>query len=197
MPATPITVQIRHPDFVVGAGLRAVLCASAEFEIVADTPGAPPAAVLMTDYPMGVTLARQRQHRDDGPAILVVSQLDREWEVRSALESGVHGYLLQSAGPDDIVHAVRKLSLHERFVSSTLLGVVARSLTRDRLTRREIDVLQLVAEGLCNKRIARQLGIGVGTVKTHVQSMMGKLDVHGRTHAVAVATRRGLVVPPQ
>jgi hypothetical protein len=49
MPATSITVQIRHPDFVVGAGLRAVLCASAEFEIVADTPGAPPAAVLLTD----------------------------------------------------------------------------------------------------------------------------------------------------
>jgi DNA-binding NarL/FixJ family response regulator len=198
MHTTPISVRIAHPESVVALGLRALLSDQAQFRVLPDAAEAPaaPADVLVTDYTRGVSMARERRH-GNGPAILVLSQLDREWEVRSALESGVDGYLLQSGPADDIVRAVRTLGMRERFVSSALLGLVARSLARDKLTRRETDVLQLLAEGYCNKRIARQLGIGVGTVKTHVQSMMGKLDVHGRTHAVAVAARRGLVMMGQ
>ena len=63
------------------------------------------------------------------------------------------------------------------------------------LTGRETDVLQLLAQGCCNKSIARKLGIGVGTVKTHVKGVMSKLDATARTHAVVVATQRGLIRP--
>jgi two-component system NarL family response regulator len=70
---------------------------------------------------------------------------------------------------------------------------MADSFTRIGLTSRETDVLQLLAQGCCNKSIARELGIGVGTVKTHVKGLFDKLGATARTHAVVLATRRGLV----
>jgi DNA-binding NarL/FixJ family response regulator len=185
-----------HPDFVVATGLRAVLSAQDEFRVEgADSASACAAAIIVTDHAGGIDLAARRVRKECIPAILVVSQRDREWDVRTALDSGVQGYLLQSAGQDEIVRALRQIGRGECFVSDALLKVTAQSLQRDALTRREADVLQLLAEGCCNKLIARRLGIGVGTVKSHVANLMGKLDVHARTHAVVVAAQRGLITP--
>ncbi|RZA34551.1 MAG: response regulator transcription factor [Lysobacteraceae bacterium] len=83
----------------------------------------------------------------------------------------------------------------QRYLSESMTRSVADSLTRESLTGRETDVLQLLAQGCCNKSIARKLGIGVGTVKTHVKGVMSKLDATARTHAVVVATQRGLIRP--
>jgi two-component system NarL family response regulator len=80
-----------------------------------------------------------------------------------------------------------------RYLSAELSRCVADSFTRIGLTSRETDVLQLLAQGQCNKSIARELGIGVGTVKTHVKGLFDKLGATARTHAVVLATRRGLV----
>src|SRR5205085_4074433 len=82
-----------------------------------------------------------------------------------------------------------------RYLSEAVSRSVAASLGRASLTERETDVLQLLAEGCCNKLIARRLGIGVGTVKTHVKGVMSKLDATARTHAVVVAAARGLIHP--
>jgi len=198
MRPAPASIRILHPDFVVSTGLHAVLSAEDDFRVdrddLARTP-APGADIVVTDHAGGVAMARRRDLQAHAPAILVVSQLDREWDVRTALESGVQGYLLQSAGPEEIVRAVRKLSRQECFMSDDLAKVVAQSFMRDALTSRESDVLQLLAEGYCNKLIARRLGIGIGTVKSHLKNVMTKLDVHARTHAVVVATQRGLVSP--
>ena len=201
MRPSPASVHIQHADLVVATGLYALLSARKDWTLTCDAAGWPQstgadADVLVTDYPTGVALARGRDRRN-GPAILVVSQLDREWDVRTALESGVHGYLLQSAGEDDIIAAVEHLVQRKSFMSEALSKVVAQSFMRDALTSRESDVLQLLAEGCCNKLIARRLGIGIGTVKSHVQNVLNKLDANARTHAVVVATQRGLVTPRQ
>lgn len=190
-------VHIMHTDPIMTVGLRAVLADQPGLRVTThlDQPEAQRVArVLVGDYDTGVALARQPGGIAP-PWVLVVTQFDKEWEVRLAMDAGVAGYLLQSCGPDELVHAVGQLMRGQRYLSESMSRSVADSLTRESLTGRETDVLQLLAQGCCNKSIARKLGIGVGTVKTHVKGVMSKLDATARTHAVVVATQRGLIRP--
>jgi DNA-binding NarL/FixJ family response regulator len=201
MQIIPSAVHIVHPDAAMAAGLQAILSEQPDFRVTthARQPEAQAGArVLVTDYVTGITLARQQDRGYAGTAcVLIVSQLDKECEVRSAMDSGVHGYLLQSTSTEELVNAVRYLSQGQRYLCRSVMRTVADSLTRETLTCREKEVLQLLAEGCCNKLIARRLGIGVGTVKTHVKGVMSKLDATARTHAVVVAAQRGLIAPGQ
>jgi DNA-binding NarL/FixJ family response regulator len=192
-------VHIMHADPVMTAGLHAILAERPELRVTTHLcqPEAQRVArVLVADYDSGIALARQPvpdafRH----PGVLIVTQLDKEWEVRIAMDAGVHGYVLQSCSPDELQKAVTALSQGQRYLSESVTRSVADSLSRETLTGRETDVLQLLAQGCCNKSIARKLGIGVGTVKTHVKGVMSKLDATARTHAVVVATQRGLIRP--
>lgn len=194
----PVSVQILHADVVVATGLHTMLSACAGLQVCSLSHARsawPDADVVVADHATGIALARRATRLEAAPAILVVSQLERAWDVRSAIDSGVLGYVLQSAGSDEIVQAVRRLGARGRFVNAALEQRMAESRADDALTSREIDVLRLLAEGHCNKLIARNLGIGVGTVKSHLHNVMVKLGASARTHAVAVATQRGLITP--
>jgi len=199
MPTIPSAVHIIHTDPVMTAGLHAILADRQEWR-VSTHPSQPEARqaarVLVADYDTGLALARQPEHAGlRRPSVLIVTQLDKEWEVRLAMDAGVHGYVLQSCSQDELLEAVASLAQGQRYLSESVTRSVADSLSRETLTGRETDVLQLLAEGCCNKSIARRLGIGVGTVKTHVKGVMSKLDATARTHAVVVATQRGLIRP--
>ncbi|MFC0253118.1 response regulator transcription factor [Massilia consociata] len=194
----PSAVHIMHADPIVTIGLHAVLAEHPGLRVTTHLrhPEAQRAArVLVTDYDTGVALARQPAGLGQLPGVLVVTSFDKEWEVRLAMDAGVAGYLPQSCAPDELSHAVGLLARGQRYLSESMTRSVADSLTREALTGRETDVLQLLAQGCCNKSIARKLGIGVGTVKTHVKGVMNKLDATARTHAVVVATQRGLIRP--
>ena len=198
MPISQPNVHIMHRDAVMSAGLHALLATPGEFALTAHArqpQGHSHAQVVVADYETGVALARQLPQDRFGPAarVLIVTQRDKEWEVRTAMDAGVHGYLLQGCTADELLRAVRQLSQGMRYLSEAVTRCVADSLSRETLTGRETDVLQLLARGCCNKSIARELGIGVGTVKTHVKGLMSKLDATARTHAVVVATQRGLI----
>ena len=187
-----VSVRIAHADPIVRAGLAALLGAHADMDISGDGT----ADVIIVDHRGGLEHMRNNahaHHSESQPKVLIVTQLEREWEVRTAMMAGVHGYLLQNADPEQLLTAVRSLSRGLRYLSSELSRCVADSFTRIGLTSRETDVLQLLAQGQCNKSIARELGIGVGTVKTHVKGLFDKLGATARTHAVVLATRRGLV----
>lgn len=191
-------VHIMHADPIMTVGIHAVLANQPGLRVTTHLrqPEAQRVArVLVTDYDNGVALARQASAAGQSPWVLVVTQFDKEWEVRLAMDAGVAGYLPQSCGPDELTHAVDLLVRGQRYLSESMTRSVADSLTREALTGRETDVLQLLAQGCCNKSIARKLGIGVGTVKTHVKGVMSKLDATARTHAVVVATQRGLIRP--
>jgi DNA-binding NarL/FixJ family response regulator len=198
MQASQARVHIMHADAVMTAGLRTILVEAAEFQLSTGA-GQHGAQVIVADYEAGIAAARLGPQDRFGPAprVLIVTQLDKEWEVRMAMDSGVHGYLLQNCQPEELVKAVRSLMQGMRYLSESVTRCVADSLSRETLTGRETDVLQLLAKGCCNKSIARELGIGVGTVKTHVKGLMSKLDATARTHAVVVATQRGLIGPGQ
>lgn len=187
-----VSVRIAHADPIVSAGLAALLGAHSDMEITAGEQ----ADVIIFDHRGALEYMRRcanAQHGEAQPRVLIVTQMEREWEVRTAMMAGVHGYLLQNADSDQLLTAVRQLSRGMRYLSAELSRCVADSFTRIGLTSRETDVLQLLAQGQCNKSIARELGIGVGTVKTHVKGLFDKLGATARTHAVVLATRRGLV----
>ncbi|MEW6763088.1 MAG: response regulator transcription factor [Pseudomonadota bacterium] len=191
-------VHIMHADPIMTVGIHAVLADQPGLRVtnhLRQPEAQRVARVLVTDYDNGVALARQAGAASQAPGVLVVTQFDKEWEVRLAMDAGVAGYLPQSCGPDELAHAVDLLVRGQRYLSESMTRSVADSLTREALTGRETDVLQLLAQGCCNKSIARKLGIGVGTVKTHVKGVMSKLDATARTHAVVVATQRGLIRP--
>lgn len=198
MQANQPSVHIMHADAVMRAGIHALLAERGEFHLTLQDRqphGQAQARVIVADYDSGIMLARQLSPDRVGttPHVLIVTQLDKEWQVRTAMDSGVHGYLLQDCPADELVRAVRQLGLGMRYLAEAVTRCVADSLSRESLTGRETDVLLLLARGCCNKSIARELGIGVGTVKTHVKGLMSKLDATARTHAVVVAAQRGLI----
>ncbi len=151
---------------------------------------------MAADYRSGVALAAfiARQGNPQAcPKVVVISGIDREWEVRSALESGVRGYLAAGCMVDELAAAVLAAHRGAFHLSAPIASRLADSISCEALTSREQQVLRLVVEGLCNKAIGRQLGIALGTVKSHLKSAFGKLHVESRTQAIVAVERRGLL----
>ena len=200
---SPTRVLVLHAEAIFGFGLAAALAAQAGFEVQL---GAMPEAsqthggfdVVVCDYDTGLGLAQaarqQSPHRSAARLLLMTAQ-DREQAVRRALEFGVHGYMLQGCPVDEFVTGVRTLARGQRFLSQAVAQRMADSMTREALTCRESEALGLPACGECNKSIARELQIALGTVKAHVKAIMSKLEASSRTQAVSVAVQRGLVAP--
>lgn len=197
-PASRIQVLVAHPDPLLALGLAAVLGQASGIDVLsphADGCGAV-ADVVLTDYPGGLALAPVCAGVRPGqpPArILVLAAQEREQEVRTALERGVYGYLMAGSRAEEVVEGVRALALGQRYLSQAAAQCMADSMTRAHLTGRELDVLGLLVQGCCNKSIARQLEIAVGTVKAHVKGIMSKLHASSRTQVVGIAAARGLV----
>ncbi len=198
---TPISIRFMHSDPVVSAGISALLARWCTLDLIIDDANPtspvsePDRAIIIADYRTGIDLQRAILHdpKYDGVRILIITQHDKEWEVRHAVECGVHGYLLQSGVPQELSAAIATLDCGRHYLSRQLIRPMTDSLAQTGLTGREADVLQLLGKGYCNKLIARELGIGLGTVKSHLKGLMAKLNVSARTQAVVVATQRGLL----
>lgn len=196
--AATIEVHLAHSCPIVRAGLAAVLAAQADFRISAAPDGAPgdgTPCVVIADYASGVGAARAAWPQGAGHARrwLVLASHDREWEVRQALDCGVHGFMLLGCEVSELVRAVRMLGGGGRYLSESASRSVAESLSRAPLTPREADVLRVLARGSSDKLIARELGITVGTVKTHMKQLLLKLGASTRTQTVVLAMKRGLL----
>jgi DNA-binding NarL/FixJ family response regulator len=200
-------VLIVHEDPIVAAGLSAVLNADPSVSIACAANAAAwlragkevrsDFEVILADYQGALDLLAAAKESTGGstPRVLVVSQLAREWEVRLAMNAGVFGYVLQSCPVEEIMLGVRMVAANRRYLCEAVAERIAESLTRVTLTVRETEVLELLQRGMCNKTIARDLGIAPGTVKAHVKGILDKLESTTRTQAVSVATQRGLIRP--
>jgi DNA-binding NarL/FixJ family response regulator len=200
-PSRRANVLVMHPDPILSAGLVAALRQHASFDVFVhggDSLGGldPTVNVVIADYANAMRLAETRPvglgFRGDA-RILALTHNDRETDIRRAIEAGVHGYLLLGCPLDELLDGVNAVASGLRYMSLSVAQRMADSLTRASLTMRETEVLRLVATGQSNKAIARLLMIELGTVKSHMSAIMGKLGANSRTHAVRIATARGLV----
>lgn len=198
-----IRFHVLLPEPLVAMGIAAALSDHSAIEVACgpfdeDVTELPCGSVVLADYQRGLQLAlafsrRTKNSSGQAPCVLVMTRNDREHSVRLALELGVRGYLPVDCSLQELTDAVIALSRGSRYLSSAAAARMAESLGRETLTLRETEVLRLVASGRCNKSIARQLDIAIGTVKAHVKSILAKLEASSRTQAVAVASQRGLI----
>jgi DNA-binding NarL/FixJ family response regulator len=204
-----IRLVIADDHLVVRTGLRAMLGADPDFDVVGEaTTGAQaieladrlrPDVVLM-DLRMpevdGATATARIRERQPGVHVLVLTTYDTDADILKAIEAGATGYLLKDTTRDELVHAVRAAasgaSVLAPAVAARLMGRL-RAPGQDALSAREVEILAHVARGRTNKEIGAALFISEATVKTHLLHIFAKLEVQDRTQAVTVALDRGLL----
>ncbi|HEX5886207.1 MAG TPA: response regulator transcription factor [Pyrinomonadaceae bacterium] len=125
--------------------------------------------------------------------IIMLSSSDSDGEIQRALRSGAAGYVLKSMPQDDLLAVIRSVHAGKREVPAEVAILLAEHLDEEDLTTRELEVLQLIRDGFKNKQIAERLSISENTVDFHVKNIIDKLNANDRTHAVTIATRRGLL----
>lgn len=125
--------------------------------------------------------------------IIVLTTYAGDAQAAAALKAGAAGYLLKSLVRKELLETIRAVHGGKRRVPPEIATEIAEHVADDALTVREIEVLRRVAAGKSNKLIAAELDISEGTVKTHMKSILPKLDASDRTHAVMIALKRGIL----
>ncbi len=125
--------------------------------------------------------------------VLVISSFEGDVDIRRALSAGAMGYLLKGMPREVLIAAIRKVHLGDRVIPPEVATTVATYMADEALTRREVEVLTVVATGARNKEIATTLNISEDTVKMHVKSIITKLGAADRTGAVTMAIKRGII----
>lgn len=198
-----VHVRIVHDQPIVASGLAILLRQRGDLKVSVqsaatdlDSEGVGPCDIIVADREYAMRMLGGRSTRRGAlspvPRVLVLTSSDRSWDVRMAMESGAHGYVLQTSEPDQLVEAVRAVAAGSRFVARELTPKLADSLSQDSLTARELQVLAAMSTGASNKYISRNLGISSSTVKSHVRSILHKIGAGARTEAVVIAAKRGL-----
>lgn len=125
--------------------------------------------------------------------IIVLTTYAGDVQASAALRAGAAGYLLKSFVSKELLETIRAVHAGKRRIPGEIATEIAVHVADDALSEREIDVLRRVAAGMSNKVIAAELNISEGTVKTHMKSILPKLDATDRTHAVMIALKRGIL----
>jgi two-component system NarL family response regulator len=141
----------------------------------------------------GIEAINRIRARQPSAKVVILSGHDGEDDVDRSMRAGAHAYMLKSASLDILMSGLHTVMSGRKFMMPELAVKLATRIQGNQLTPRERDILTYLATGMSNKLIARAAGIGVGTVKFHVKSIMAKLDVCTRTEAAMVAAKRGLV----
>jgi NarL family two-component system response regulator LiaR len=207
--ADAIRVLVVDDHAVVRQGLRTFLSLQNGIEVVgeaADGREAIAAArrlrpdVVLMDLVMprvdGLQAMRELRDHVPGARVIVLTSFLEDDRLLPAIRAGAAGYLLKNVEPSELARAVRTADAGEALIDPAVAARLVDALASDHrpeqpLTAREQDVLDLLARGYANKRIARELGIAEKTVKTHVSHVLAKLGVSDRTQAALYATRAG------
>jgi DNA-binding NarL/FixJ family response regulator len=196
-----------HP--VVRSGLAGLLGGEPGIEVVGEAGDGAQGVALAASLRPDLVLMDLRMPTMDGAEataaitaagtarVLVLTTYDTDTDILRAVEAGATGYLLKDAPREQLVEAVRAAARGETVLAPPLAAKLMRQVRGgEQLTPRELEVLTLVAQGLSNPDIARELFIGEATVKSHLLHVFDKLGVDDRTRAVTVAMERGILTAP-
>ena len=214
-----ITVLLADDQAMVRAGFRMLLEAEPDIQVVGEAENGAFAVSAVRSLKPDVVLMDIQMPVMDGleatrhivaeqskvpTRVLILTTFERDEYIFESLRSGASGFILKNAPPEDLVNAIRVVadgnallapSVTRRIITEFAKKPVPKTYEEEikRLTEREIEVLRLVGRGKTNEEIASELVIGESTVKTHVSSVLTKLDLRDRVQAVVFAYESGLV----
>jgi two-component system, NarL family, response regulator LiaR len=207
-----IRILIADDHAIVREGLRALFASEPDFELVAEATDGVEAVNLVQATRPDVILLDIVMPRKDGLSaiddiigenpqarILVLTTFAEDEKVFPAIRAGALGYLLKDSSPQELIQAIRNVYVGEAFLHPIIARKIIHELKQpmslppasDPLTEREIVVLRLVAKGLSNVQIAKNLVVSERTVRTHVSHILGKLHLANRTQMAIFAFREG------
>jgi DNA-binding NarL/FixJ family response regulator len=195
-----ILVVDDHP--VVRLGLRAMIDAEPDMEVVAEAGDGPGAVAAFGAHRPDITLMDLRLPGVGGPEtiariragspdanIIVITTYDADADVYRAVQAGARGYLLKGTFAEGMLEAIRHVHAGGKLIARKL----EERASAPELTSREVGVLELVAKGMSNKEIAAALFLSEDTIKTHLRHVYAKLGVGDRTEAALLAVQRGII----
>lgn len=204
----PIRIFVADDHLVVREGLIALLETQADFQVIGEAGNGIDtikrleklqADILFLDLGMpemdGVAVIHQLQDKGIPAKVIVFTVYDTDDRIMGAIKAGAQGYLLKGAAREEIYQAVRIVhaggSLLQPLIASKLFSHLSNEI--EKLSLREIEVLQHVAKGLTNQEIGEKLFITERTVKFHVSAILQKLQASNRTEAVQIAVQKGII----
>jgi two-component system, NarL family, response regulator NreC len=211
-----IKIILADDHQVVRKGLKALLMADPEFEIVGEAGDGLDTVklveelqpdILVLDLMMpginGLEVTRQLNKKNPGIGIVILSMHSNEAYVLEALRSGARAYILKESSPDELVRAIKEVSSGRRYLSAPLTERAIEAYTQktemkpmdpfEQLTTRELEILQLAAQGNTNSDIAARLFISPRTVETHRTHLMRKLNLLNHAQLIQFAIQHGII----
>jgi len=203
-----IRVLVVDDHLVVRVGVRTIINAEPDMEVVGEADNGREAIALYQQHKPDVVLLDLRMPDMDGPEtiaqlrhldseakIIVLTSYDADEDIYRAIQQGARGYLLKGTFPEGVLEAaIRQVHAGSRHIPPQVADRLAKRLAGPSLTPREISVLELVAKGLSNREIGSALSTSPGTVKTHLKRIYAKMGVGDRTEAALLAIQRGFVI---
>ena len=212
-----VRVVIVEDQTIIREGLRSLLSSAKEFDVVAEAADGREAIrciekckpdLVLTDLSMprmnGTDMIETIKKQSPKTKVIALTVHQEEEHVLATLKAGADGYLLKEASYPELLMAIRSVLKGNHYISPEISGKLISGYLEGRksfkidslwetLTRREREILKLIAEGYKNKEISDYLCISVKTVETHRANLMRKLDLHNTAALVALATEKGLV----
>ena len=212
-----ITVIIADDHALVREGIKAVLKkTSFGISVIADVSNGKevldiakktPADVYLLDISMpllnGIELTDRLMKMNPKNKVIILSMHNDRMSVEKALQNGAKGYLIKETAPEEVAHAIQEVAAGRSFLSSKISGYINHDFqgsrqkygkidSFSRLTGKEREILQLVAEGFISKNIAIEMKVAISTVHTHRKNIMRKLNIHKDTELVRFAIKEGI-----
>jgi DNA-binding NarL/FixJ family response regulator len=205
-PAQTIRVLVVDDHQIVRKGLVALINTEPGLQVVAEAANGRQAIELFRQHRPDITLMDLRLPELGGveatkairqiaptARIIVLTTFDGDEDIYRALQAGAQSYLLKGMSFDELLEAIRTVHAGARRIPPAVAERLAERMAGQELTGRELQVLELIVKGRSNKEISTDLSISEATVKSHINSLLGKLGVSDRTQAATTALQRGLV----
>jgi len=206
MQSTPIRILAVDDHPLIREGVAALLAGQPDLNLVAEAANGREAIEQFRIHRPDITLMDLQMPgtsgleaiiaiRDEFPSarIIVLTTYAGDTQVYRALAAGARGFLLKSAVRKELPESIRLVHAGQRRIAPEVATELAEHAGDEALSRREVEVLELIAGGNANKMIAAQLSITEETVKGHVKNILAKLTANDRTHAVTIGLKRGII----